>query len=166
VRCADSQIRPGRFWKSHSLTLIDAENRITLENPMTLPHSVSTCHPQHRLAITLRAIAELLPDPRNPRLHSDRHVQQIADSIKAFGFNMPILIDKGGHVIGHRAPLRQGTQSRMSCTCAHGERFLPPRLLAVFFHQRDGKRGFDLGDVVGLLQHGDVRYASCRSSPL
>ena len=53
----------------------------------------------------------------------------------------------------------------MSCLCAHGERFLPPRLLA-FFHQRDGKRGFDLDDVVGLLQHGDVRYASCRSSPL
>lgn len=37
----------------------------------------------------------------------------------------------------------------MSCPCAHGERFLPSRLLAVFFHQRDGKR--DFGDVVGLL---------------
>jgi len=51
----------------------------------------------------------------------------------------------------------------MSCPCAHGERFLPSRLLAVFFHQRDGKRGFDFDDVVGLLQYGDVRYASCRS---
>ena len=44
----------------------------------------------------------------------------------------------------------------MSWPLRSGERFLPSRLLAVFFHQRDGKRGFELGDVVELLQHGDV----------
>ena len=35
----------------------------------------------------------LKPDPRNPRLHSDKQVRQIAQSIESFGFNVPILID-------------------------------------------------------------------------
>jgi DNA modification methylase len=35
-------------------------------------------------------------------VHSDRQVQQIAHSITAFGFNVPILIDKAGYVVaGH-----------------------------------------------------------------
>ena len=56
----------------------------------------------------------------------------------------------------------------MSWHCAHGERFLPSRPLAVFFHQRDGKRGFgfELGDVVELCSMLTPRYASCRSSSL
>jgi ParB-like chromosome segregation protein Spo0J len=41
-------------------------------------------------------------DPRNPRHHSDRQIRQIARSIKAFGFNVPILIDQNGKVVaGH-----------------------------------------------------------------
>src|SRR5262245_26486972 len=40
--------------------------------------------------------------PRNPRRHSDRQIRQIARSIKAFGFNVPILIDQNGKVVvGH-----------------------------------------------------------------
>ena len=41
-------------------------------------------------------------DPRNPRLHSDRQIKQIAGSIKAFGFNVPVLADQDGNVLaGH-----------------------------------------------------------------
>jgi DNA modification methylase len=41
-------------------------------------------------------------DPRNPRHHSDRQIRQIARSIEAFGFNVPILIDRNGKVVvGH-----------------------------------------------------------------
>ena len=44
----------------------------------------------------------LTPDPRNARIHSARQVARIADSIAAFGFNAPILIDgKGGVLAGH-----------------------------------------------------------------
>ena len=47
-------------------------------------------------------ITELRPDPRNPRKHGRAQIQAIAKSIKAFGFNAPILIDKGGRVLaGH-----------------------------------------------------------------
>jgi DNA modification methylase len=41
-------------------------------------------------------------DPANPRRHSKKQIRQIAESIKAFGFNVPILIDRHGDIIaGH-----------------------------------------------------------------
>lgn len=47
-------------------------------------------------------VADLHLDPRNARIHRPRQVRQIADSIQAFGFNVPILTDADGQVIaGH-----------------------------------------------------------------
>jgi len=44
----------------------------------------------------------LKPDPRNPRVHTDKQVRQIAQSIESFGFNVPLLIDDKQQVIaGH-----------------------------------------------------------------
>jgi hypothetical protein len=44
----------------------------------------------------------LIPDKRNARVHLPRQVARIADSIAAFGFNVPVLIDeKGGVLAGH-----------------------------------------------------------------
>ena len=41
-------------------------------------------------------------DPANPRRHSKKQIRQIAESIKAFRFNVPILIDRHGNIIaGH-----------------------------------------------------------------
>jgi DNA modification methylase len=49
-----------------------------------------------------RHINDLKLDPRNPRLHSKRQIRQIAVSIAAFGFNVPVLTDKHDRVIaGH-----------------------------------------------------------------
>ena len=54
------------------------------------------------LKVVHRAPGELKPDSANPRQHSARQIEQIAASIKAFGFNVPILIDGKGTVIaGH-----------------------------------------------------------------
>jgi DNA modification methylase len=54
------------------------------------------------LTITLRPIASLRFNPSNPRLHSPRHIRQIARSIGAFGFNVPILVDSDLKIIaGH-----------------------------------------------------------------
>jgi len=39
------------------------------------------------------AVDALKPNARNARTHSKRQVEQIADSIKAFGFVVPVLID-------------------------------------------------------------------------
>jgi DNA modification methylase len=44
----------------------------------------------------------LKPNARNARTHSGRQIQQIADSIAAFGFVVPILVDEGGVIVaGH-----------------------------------------------------------------
>jgi DNA modification methylase len=54
------------------------------------------------LTVTYRRIEELKPDPANPRRHSKKQIRQIAESVKAFGFNVPILIDRHGNIIaGH-----------------------------------------------------------------
>src|ERR1700689_157225 len=55
-----------------------------------------------RLAISYRAVGDLIPDPRNARTHSKRQIDQIKASIEAFGFTNPILADPDGHIIaGH-----------------------------------------------------------------
>jgi DNA modification methylase len=55
-----------------------------------------------RLEIDYVPTASLKPDPRNPRIHSDKQVRQIARSIQSFGFNVPLLIDEQRKVIaGH-----------------------------------------------------------------
>jgi DNA modification methylase len=52
--------------------------------------------------VTYRPIAKLSFDPANPRAHSPRQIRQIARSIEAFGFNVPVLIDRNSKVIaGH-----------------------------------------------------------------
>ena len=48
------------------------------------------------------AVDKLTPSRRNARTHSRRQIRQIADSIAAFGFVVPILVDDDGVIIaGH-----------------------------------------------------------------
>ncbi|HKM70239.1 MAG TPA: ParB/Srx family N-terminal domain-containing protein, partial [Stellaceae bacterium] len=55
-----------------------------------------------RLAVVWRQIEVLRPDPANPRSHSPKQVRQLARSIGAFGFNVPILVDRTLRVVaGH-----------------------------------------------------------------
>src|SRR6266446_6780507 len=55
-----------------------------------------------KLAVVDRSIGQLKPDAANPRLHSKKQIRQIANSIEAFGFNVPILIDRDDKLIaGH-----------------------------------------------------------------
>ncbi|MDR7093610.1 ParB/Srx family N-terminal domain-containing protein [Hydrogenophaga laconesensis] len=60
-------------------------------------------HPKSPLlGVSHRAIEQLRVDLRNPRKHSPRQVQQIANSIASFGFNVPILVDAADTVVaGH-----------------------------------------------------------------
>jgi hypothetical protein len=41
--------------------------------------------------IVLRAVRALRPHPNNARTHSKKQIRRIADSIKRFGFTLPIL---------------------------------------------------------------------------
>jgi cardiolipin synthase len=74
----------------------DVSMQSTLSNPGT-PHGRDV-----RVAVTYRPIAELRLDPLNPRQHSRRQIRQIARSIEAFGFTVPVLVDADLKVIaGH-----------------------------------------------------------------
>jgi DNA modification methylase len=54
------------------------------------------------LSIEYRPLASLKSNPKNPRIHSDKQVHQIAQSIQTFGFNVPVLVDRNLNVIaGH-----------------------------------------------------------------
>jgi hypothetical protein len=47
-------------------------------------------------------IGSILPDPSNPRKHSSEQIRALARSIEAFGFNVPILVDKANRIVaGH-----------------------------------------------------------------
>jgi DNA modification methylase len=54
------------------------------------------------LAIEQLPVSSLRPYSRNARTHSPKQITQIAASIRTFGFNNPVLIDKDGVIIaGH-----------------------------------------------------------------
>ena len=54
------------------------------------------------LAVVWRRIEALRPDPANPRSHSPKQIRQLARSIGAFGFNVPILVDRTLRIVaGH-----------------------------------------------------------------
>jgi DNA modification methylase len=54
------------------------------------------------LELTYQPVGALKANPHNSRTHSKRQVRQIADSMKAFGFTNPILLDERNTIIaGH-----------------------------------------------------------------
>jgi hypothetical protein len=54
------------------------------------------------LAIEYLPLAQLSPYARNSRTHSPEQVQALANSIRRFGFNNPVLIDADGTIVaGH-----------------------------------------------------------------
>src|SRR5712675_3508771 len=54
------------------------------------------------LEIIYQQVEELKLDPGNPRVHAKRQIGQIASSIRIFGFNVPVLVDRQGNVVcGH-----------------------------------------------------------------
>ena len=54
------------------------------------------------LKVIYRRVADLEPNAGNPRTHGQKQIRQIAASIAAFDFNVPILIDRDNNIIaGH-----------------------------------------------------------------
>lgn len=54
------------------------------------------------LHIEIIELTDIKPHPSNPRIHPKKQIRQIAESIKAFGFRMPVLIDQDNRLIcGH-----------------------------------------------------------------
>lgn len=54
------------------------------------------------MEVRQRSISGIEPYPQNAKRHPDEQVKKIVDSIREFGFNQPIVVDKKGTIIvGH-----------------------------------------------------------------
>jgi DNA modification methylase len=70
--------------------------------PSTRRGRASRPDSSHQLSIRHCSVDSIRLDPLNPRVHTDKQIQQIANSIRNFGFNVPILIDQKRNIIaGH-----------------------------------------------------------------
>ena len=69
---------------------------------LTAPADQAARQKGERIAVRWLPLEALRLDKRNARVHSARQIARIADSITAFGFNVPVLVDEeGGVVAGH-----------------------------------------------------------------
>lgn len=73
------------------------------------------------LAIDYLPPETLTSNPRNPRIHSKKQLRQLTESIRRFGFVVPILVDKNRQVIaGHGRLLaaREAGMAQVPVICA------------------------------------------------
>ena len=70
------------------------------------------------------AIGDLKNNARNARTHTKHQVLQIADSIKAFGFTNPVLLDKDKHDYCRPWP-RGGGEAAWHLQCPHDPARVP-----------------------------------------
>lgn len=81
------------------LTLKSSPSALTAVNSDPAKHPSAFLR---NLVVEQRSVSALKLNPRNARTHSKRQVKAIAESIKAFGFTTPVLIDDGGMILaGH-----------------------------------------------------------------
>ncbi|MFC5391212.1 ParB N-terminal domain-containing protein [Bosea vestrisii] len=66
--------------------------------------------PETALSVEFWPIEDLVPNPRNARLHDEEQIAQIRRSIEEFGFTNPILLgDVDGEIVaGHGRRRPQG----------------------------------------------------------
>ena len=57
------------------------------------------------LALQYYPVDSIQPHPENPRKHSKKHIRQVAESIRKFGFRVPVLVDGQQRLIAGHARL-------------------------------------------------------------
>lgn len=63
---------------------------------------MTQCNIPNHPHVELLERSSLIPNPNNPRTHSQKQLQQIAASINQFGFIVPIIIDDDNNIVaGH-----------------------------------------------------------------
>src|SRR5215208_5981845 len=83
-------------------TLITSVTREKSMEPIPPELNAGGPSTERRLQIIYRPIDTLKLDPRNPRQHSRKQIEQMVLSIKTFGFLVPAVVDADGNVVtGH-----------------------------------------------------------------
>jgi DNA modification methylase len=73
-----------------------------MEKPNFGPVSKESRPGSGGIEITYRPLSELKLNPNNPKTHTAGQLRHLAESIRGFGFNVPILIDTNSQVVaGH-----------------------------------------------------------------
>ena len=75
------------------------------------------------MEIVMRNVSELVPYAKNTKLHDKKQIANVANSIKRFGWQQPLVIDDAGVVvIGHCRLLaaKKLGMSEVPCTVASG----------------------------------------------
>lgn len=105
-------------------------------------------------SIQFRRVDELTPDPRNARTHSDAQVEEIAASIRRFGWTSPALVDdliRAGHGRQRAARLiyDAGERIHMAPGKDHGGHVIPDGTMPVIDctgWTEDERRAYALAD--------------------
>ena len=72
------------------------------------------------MKVEQRKVSSLIPYAKNAKKHSDKQIQNVAKSIREYGFVQPVVIDRGGIiVIGHCRVLAAKTlnMEEVPCVC-------------------------------------------------
>ncbi|MEO1104369.1 MAG: ParB/Srx family N-terminal domain-containing protein [Pseudomonadota bacterium] len=114
--------------------------------------------PGHDLAIEHRTIASLRPWRRNARIHPNKQIGQIADSIDMFGFTSPVLIDAEGTILaGHGRVAATKRLALKTVPCVRPEHMSEAQ-----------KRAYVLADTMLALNAGwddDAVQVACGCAP-
>ena len=73
--------------------------------------------------IEIKSVDDLVPYDRNPKIHPDTQIDQLANSIREWGWTMPILIDENDQIIAGHGRLFAAKKlgiSEVPCTRAEG----------------------------------------------
>jgi ParB-like chromosome segregation protein Spo0J len=108
-------------------------------------------------AIERRAIGELIPYARNARTHGEAQVGQIADSIRQWGFTVPVLVDEAGMIIaGHGRVMAAGKLglAEVPTVVARGWSDEQKRAYTIADNKLTENGGWDLSLLAGEL--GDI----------
>jgi DNA modification methylase len=73
-------------------------------------------HADRRVEIV--PVSQLTPHPRNARTHSRKQIDQLAASIRKFGFNVPILVDDTGEIIAGHGRVTAAKQLKLAAVPA------------------------------------------------
>ncbi len=136
------------------------------------------------LTVVYQSIADLIPYVNNAKQHPDDQVNKIASSIKHFGFNQPLVIDKNNEVIvghGRLEAAKKLSMEQVPCIRAEGlteaqikaYRLADNRtaesawdwdLVKVELEELQGLdfdvevTGFDAGEIEGITQEPEIVY--------
>lgn len=104
---------------------------------------------QERIEVSEWLLDDLKPDPDNPR-RNEAAVDPVAESIRAFGFRVPVVIDPEGNIVaGHTRYLAAKKLGMEKIPCVVADKLTPKQLKA--FQLADNKTGEFASWDVGLL---------------